>query len=364
MKNFYINNLNTNITDIIWIQTGFIGDIIINTAAIELIHQKFKGQIKQHLITTPIGYEGLQFDHRLNSIIIFDKKKDNLLKTIYKIRKQLKSIIHSPKTTYILQPHRSIKSSLLSKFLGFYTITYYESALSYLSTIRVYRIALFHEAQRIALLTQPLGIDRQNIITAKPKLYIYETPEIRNKFNNIIKLKTNHMLVGIAPGSVWGTKQWPTEYYTELIQKILLTNNDVIIILLGSLKEQKEADYIINGINPKFYPRLINLIGKTSLLELRWIYPQLNMLVSNDSSPTHYASAFNIPNIVIFGSTLPSMGFAPLSDISKVIEIDLSCRPCGNHGYKQCPLKHFKCMRNLSVDFVFQEVQNMLKIIT
>jgi hypothetical protein len=40
-----------------------------------------------------------------------------------------------------------------------------------------------------------------------------------------------------------------------------------------------------------------------------------------------------------------------LSDDSVVMEIDgeLYCRPCGIHGYQQCPELHFKCALNIDV---------------
>jgi heptosyltransferase-2 len=65
----------------------------------------------------------------------------------------------------------------------------------------------------------------------------------------------------------------------------------------------------------------------------------------NDSAPLHFASAVNAPVTAVFCSTVPAFGFGPLSDVSFVVETDipLSCRPCGLHGYKACPLGHFNC---------------------
>lgn len=54
----------------------------------------------------------------------------------------------------------------------------------------------------------------------------------------------------------------------------------------------------------------------------------------NDSAPMHLASAMNAPTAAIFCSTIPEFGFGPLSDDSRVIQIQkpLACRPCGLHG--------------------------------
>jgi heptosyltransferase-2 len=71
----------------------------------------------------------------------------------------------------------------------------------------------------------------------------------------------------------------------------------------------------------------------------------------NDSAPMHLASAINAPTTAIFCSTIPAFGFGPLADDRAVIESDqkLACRPCGIHGSKDCPEKHFDCAEKISV---------------
>jgi len=53
----------------------------------------------------------------------------------------------------------------------------------------------------------------------------------------------------------------------------------------------------------------------------------------------------NAPVTAVYCSTLPSFGFGPVSDRSYIVETKepLPCRPCGLHGRKTCPLKHFNC---------------------
>jgi len=65
----------------------------------------------------------------------------------------------------------------------------------------------------------------------------------------------------------------------------------------------------------------------------------------NDSAPMHFASAVNAPVTAVYCSTIPAFGFGPMSDKSYIVEIQqpLDCRPCGLHGYRACPLGHFKC---------------------
>ena len=72
----------------------------------------------------------------------------------------------------------------------------------------------------------------------------------------------------------------------------------------------------------------------------------------NDSAPLHLASAMNAPVTAFFCSTVPWFGFGPLSDDSVIAQTDiiLACKPCGLHGYRQCPLGHFRCATTIDTD--------------
>jgi len=58
----------------------------------------------------------------------------------------------------------------------------------------------------------------------------------------------------------------------------------------------------------------------------------------------------NAPVTAFFCSTIPGFGFGPLSEDSEIKEVlNLSCRPCGLHGHKQCPEGHFKCGKDIEI---------------
>jgi heptosyltransferase-2 len=76
----------------------------------------------------------------------------------------------------------------------------------------------------------------------------------------------------------------------------------------------------------------------------------------------HIATAFGVPTLGIFGPTTKELGFFPYGKGNRVVEVKgLPCRPCALHGGKKCPLGHFKCMRDISVDEVFSAAKEMLE---
>jgi heptosyltransferase-2 len=65
--------------------------------------------------------------------------------------------------------------------------------------------------------------------------------------------------------------------------------------------------------------------------------------------------------VAIFGSTVKEFGFFPYGTESIVIEKPVKCRPCSHIGRDKCPKGHFKCMRDIEVEEVFQACVKLLK---
>ena len=106
-----------------------------------------------------------------------------------------------------------------------------------------------------------------------------------------------------------------------------------------------------------------NLIGKLTLSEYMRVCSNASVVVGNDSFSTHVASAYDVPCVSIFGSTVPEQGFSPLSTEHRVVQhAKHSCRPCGSHGHIQCPKTHFNCMKEIQVDSVIQAIKDVLNL--
>jgi heptosyltransferase-2 len=145
--------------------------------------------------------------------------------------------------------------------------------------------------------------------------------------------------ITVSPASLWFTKQYPVENWIEFIKEI---DPALRIYFLGSQKDYDICDMIIND---SAHTNSMNLAGKTSFLETAVLMQDAAMNFMNDSAPMHLASSVNARTTVVFCSTVTQFGFGPKSDDAVVVEtsLDLDCRPCGLHGFKACPKKHFKC---------------------
>ena len=344
------------VTDLVWIQTGFIGDIILTTGALALAKRHLP-QARQHMITTAIGAQVLARQPELASCIVYAKGRESPLTAMRSVRRDLHQALSSPNLpggVVVLQAHRSYRSSLLASFLRLPTITYRQTAGAFLADLRVERVAVLHEVSRLALLLGPLGIPRLDV--AVPSMPAEALLQVSGWGQQLADWRGQ--VVAIAPGSVWGTKRWPEAAFAAILQRFLDRPN-LMVVLLGSAAEAPLVDRIAKAVPQQ--PRLLNLAGKTTFGDLKGLYPRLSLLLANDSSPIHMASAYGITTVALFGATVPAMGFGPLAPGSTQLGVDLACRPCSDHGPQECPLGHFKCMRELSVERVWAACSERLR---
>ncbi|MFB3106032.1 MAG: lipopolysaccharide heptosyltransferase II, partial [Pseudomonadales bacterium] len=110
--------------------------------------------------------------------------------------------------------------------------------------------------------------------------------------------------------------------------------------LIGSYKDT-DVCKVIENLVPN---GLVNLAGKTSLLDAVDLIAQAERVVTNDSGLMHIASALGIRVVAIFGSTSPDFT-PPLGAHAVVVRNNLPCSPCFE---RECPLGHMNCLNELS----------------
>ncbi len=324
---------------ILFIQTSFLGDVILSTALVEKWNQFYPEDTIDVLIRK--GNEGVFKDNpKVSELIIWDKTVDkysNLFRVLLTSRKK--------KYDKIFNLQRFASTGILTILSGAKEkIGFDKNPLSFFYTKKyAHEISVssfIHETQR----NQKLIEDYTDSSPTKPK--IYTNPENEKKISTLI----NKPYIVIAPASVWFTKQYPREKWISFLSKLMV---DVEVIFIGSRSDGVLCAQIISEVALK-NQRLImqNLCGELTIQESAELMKRAVMNYVNDSAPLHIASSVNAPVTAIFCSTVTEFGFGPLSDEQHIIQIKekLYCRPCGLHGYKSCPEKHFKCAMSIEDD--------------
>jgi heptosyltransferase II len=333
---------------ILIIQTAFLGDLILTTGFIRRVREKYPNAEISILVNK--GSESILTGNPfLKEIIPFDKKQ--IKKSIFGFFKFAWEI-RRKKFQLCLTPHFSHRSSILAFLSGAkQRIGYKQAGFSFLLTDTKHRPLLgSHEINKLFSILD----EQQN--PYKPELYFLDAELIRIKTELENKLLFEKPYIVVAPSSIWETKRMPEDKFHSVIESILLKTNFRVLVV-GSSADKELSDRVLQG----FKERTFNFTGETNLKELCFIISQSKAVLSNDSSPIHIASAFNIPTLAIFGATIPDFGYTPLSEKQFISEVrGLECRPCGIHGGNKCPVLHFRCMREQNPSLIFENLMKLL----
>lgn len=320
-----------NYSNILIIQTAFIGDAILASSLLEKLHSKFPSASVSVLVRK--GNEGVYLDHPfLKEVLVWDKtsnKYSNLFRMLRRIRKN--------KYDLIVNCHRYASSGFLTAFSGArHKAGYKQTPFSY----------LFDHTAKHTFGDGRHEIERNNELIEDIVGKEVSKPKIYPSGNDVdyVKQFLKENFICIAPSSVWFTKQLPMQKWVELCD---LFSPTTTIYLIGNVTDHALSELIIKNSKNK---NIHNLCGKLTLLQSAALMQKASMNYSNDSAPLHLASATNSPVTAFFCSTVKEFGFYPLSDNNKVIDAGaMECRPCGMHGFMACPKGHFNCARTIDV---------------
>ncbi len=152
----------------------------------------------------------------------------------------------------------------------------------------------------------------------------------------------------IVPSAAYFLKRWPLEKWHDLIQ---LNSDRTFVILAGP------TDHFTEALN--IYPNVVQLAGKTSLLQSAAIIEQARCVIANDTGLLHIAEQLGRPAVALMGPA--PFGF-PSRASTKILERNLKCRPCSKHGQGPCKNKYYQeCLQSITALEVNSELTTLLR---
>ena len=145
-------------------------------------------------------------------------------------------------------------------------------------------------------------------------------------------------LLAICTKSKESVKNWPVEYWTELLKSLIPKFS---IIQLGDNAEPK-----FQGVR--------SFAGKLSMRESAALLSQAKLFIGPDSLLMHVANGLNIKSLIIFGGSRPVECFGYANNIN--LTSTPECSPCWIHdGYETCP-NDYHCLRSISVVNILSKI--------
>ncbi len=335
---------------ILIIKLGSLGDIILSTAALRAIREKFPQE--NFKISFLIGEEFKDILLRspyIDELLVCDlKNKDKGFAGLWGIGRILRN--KNFDTVIDLQNNRSSHIlSYLSACINRYGYDNKKFAFLLNHTIKDEKPPIDPVTHQFRILKM-LGIDLLD-----NRLELWPSGEDAKAVDELLNaqwLSEVQKIVGIniSASPRWSTKRWPLEHLICLCQELEL--KDIRVVITGTQNDLGFASLLINSLKNT---KIINACGKTTVNELAVLIKRCQVFVSADSSPLHIASAVGTPFVALYGPTNPLRHLPPGKD-RIVINKNLNCSPC----YKtKCRSK--RCMVGISSGEVLEAIEKLLK---
>jgi heptosyltransferase II len=163
-----------------------------------------------------------------------------------------------------------------------------------------------------------------------------------------------HEVICFNPGAAFGAaKHWYAESFAALAQALIDSRGSSILVLCGPAEREMARQIASLTARPQIYTLAdCDLsLGLTKACVRR-----SSLLVTTDSGPRHFGTAFDRPVVTLFGPTHVAWTetYHPLG---AHLQIKVDCGPCQK---RVCPLDH-RCMKLLTPAAVFATVQELLQ---
>jgi len=163
-------------------------------------------------------------------------------------------------------------------------------------------------------------------------------------------------VVVLNPGAAFGqAKFWPRHYFAELAGR--LAGQGFGVLVLCGPAEAQLAQAIASDADHPQVQALAHPRGPDPSLGLsKACVRRSALLVTTDSGPRHFAQAFDVPVVTLFGPT--HIGWTETwHPRSTHLQKQLDCGPCQQ---RVCPRGHHRCMTELTVDEVHLACMDLL----
>jgi len=323
---------------ILIIRFSSIGDIVLTTPVIRCLRKKYpaadiyflvKEKFSGIVLTNPYINQVLTLSEDINATI---------------------EILKNEKFDYIIDLHHNLRTLRIKQALKgvpFYSFDKLNAEKWVYTAFKINLMPHKHIVDRYMEAIKSLGVVNDGLGLD------YFIPQKDVVKDSEIPFSHSQGYISIAIGAAHFTKKLPVDKLKELCASITYP-----VILLGG-NEDFYNGLEIAGVDPV---KIYNACGKFSLNESADIIRKSKLVISHDTGLMHIAAAFKKNILSVWGNTVPSFGMYPYLTAYEVFQVNkLWCRPCSKIGFAKCPLGHFKCMREISLDMIIESAHQILR---
>ncbi len=341
-----------------------IGDALMFTPAIK----KIKTDIPAAEIDALVMYKGVEDIYKnlpeLSKTIYFDfpnRSYAESLNFVLRLRNRYDASIN-------VYPSNRKEYNLISLLIGAkkrLAVKYLHGDFSnfgFLNSPRVEESFTLHNVEENIRMAELLTGRKADSIAPLQFILAKSDAEFADQFVKRNGIQEGDLVIGFHPGCSplknHTKRRWDPKNFAHLGVK-LISQTGAKILLFGGKDEQYLKDEICTAINSA---EAIS-VNTSSISETAAVMKRCSLFITNDSSLMHVAAAMKLNVLALIGPT--NINFIhPWQTEYEIASLGLDCAPCFYYSPKplSCSRKDlkFKCVKELSVDQVFEKGMMMI----
>ncbi len=334
---------------------NWIGDVVMATPTLRALRAHFGTATRLTGIARPLMSDVLAGTPWLDEIIHFDPRASNPQLRMKPVVQRLRQ--EKFDTAVLLT--NSFRTALMAWRSGATRrVGYARSGRSLWLTDRLYQEKKEGRFVPSSVMDDYLRlVNHLGCPTESPQIELATLPEDEQAADQAwhrLGIARGESVVVVNTGGAFGAaKQWPVEYFAALTQR-MAAQLDVRVVLVCGPAEREATRRIADLARHDHVQSLAEeslSVGLTKACVRR-----SDLMITTDSGPRHFAAAFNVPVVTLFGPTHIQWSETHYVDAAH-LQVDVPCGPCQQ---RVCPLVHHRCMRDLSVQDVYDTAVAML----
>jgi len=303
-----------NPQNILVINFGQIGDVVLSLPALKAVREKFP-TAKISVMIGKSGAEIIEISNYVDEKITVDRvklrdgNKVNSVKEVLKIVKE----VRRRKFDFIIDLHSLYETNLLGYFSGANHRLYANRENRSLDFLANFQPEPPREDKKLHLTDHYL-----NVLKSLGVENVSRFVEVQPREKDLRKIETlfqsirEQSLVGLFPGAGNASRRWSLEKFAALARNLSQNEDLKVIVFLGP--EEKGLRGEIEG---KF-PIETVIVDKLSLLEFVAALSKLSVLVSNDTSAIHLGAIVGTAIVLVMDERAPTT-YLPLTEKISVV---------------------------------------------
>ncbi len=317
------------------VKPSSLGDILHAFPAVEALRETYPGAVIDWVVH-PAFHGLLDYMPGVENRILFKRKELGRLRTFFPAFFRLWKDLRKNRYDAVIDLQGLMRSAIVARLA--------RAPFYYGPEIPKEKIAGFFYSRTLSFPEKVLHAVERNcrmirnvdgVETADPDFQIPESPEQKEKAERLLRekgfLRKDRLLIAVAPGARWVTKQWPPEFFADVMKKIAEKRSDVLFLILGSPSEKELSEKVVRQLGAE--AEALNLCGQTDLGELVELIRMADLLICNDSGPMHIAASAGTRVLAFFGPTDPDLT-GPYCREKRVFQPAMECMKCFR---KSCP---------------------------